>query len=105
YHDDLSVVPAHELRSDAGVQVPSDYQLPENAPEGMSLVTIPGGDYAVATHMGPYSGLGDAWARFCGQAAPALGRPLSYFTFEIYVNDCDSVAPEDIRTDLYCSVV
>lgn len=105
YHDDLCTIPPHELRSDAGVQVPTGYQLPDDAPDGMSLITIPGGEYAVATHMGPYSGLGDAWARFLGQAAPALGRQLSYFTFEIYVNDCFKVAPEDIQTDLYCSVV
>lgn len=104
YHDDLSVVPPHELRSDAGVVVPADYELPAGAPEGLSFTSIPGGDYAIATHMGPYSGLGDAWARFLGQAAPALGRPLSYFTFEVYVNDCSQVAPEDIQTDLYCSV-
>jgi len=104
YHDDPSVVPQTQLRSDACLQVPDDYQLGETGGLDLRIDTVPGGEYAVATHMGSYAGLNDAWARFLGQAAPSLGRELGMYTFEIYVNDCSKVPEEEVRTDLYVSL-
>ncbi|MCW5936527.1 MAG: AraC family transcriptional regulator [Fimbriimonadaceae bacterium] len=102
FHDDPGSVPAGELRSDACIAVPPGYTLPDDTPVGVTMLEIAGGDYAVATHMGSYEGLSDAWARFAGQAVPATGRePAPSASFEVYVNDCTKVPLEEVRTDLY----
>ncbi len=104
WYDDPGATPAHELRSDACLIVADDFELPsrgEGDPD-LRLTTVSPGEYAVGTHMGSYEGLGDAWARFCGQALPNLGREVADSpSFEVYVNDCTAVRIEEVRTDLY----
>lgn len=106
FRDIPDMVPAAELRSDACIVVANDFELPNTEGLDLRLDKVSAGEYATATHMGSYEGLGDAWARFCGQAVPKLGREISMDSpsFEIYRNDCRVVPPEDVRTDLYMKV-
>lgn len=100
--DDPSTVPAEELRSDACIVVPESFKLGDLG--GLDLRTdhVVGGEYAVVTHLGPYDGLGEAWGTFCKEALPALGRETAPGpTFEMYVNDCSTVPPAEVRTDLF----
>ena len=102
YYDSPDTVAAQDLRSDACMIVESDFELPDTEGLDIRLETIREGEYATITHMGPYEGIGDAWARFCGQALPALGRETDEApSFEIYRNDCSKVKPEELQTDLY----
>ena len=105
YHDNPSETPPQELKSDACLQVSEDFKLENSNGLELRVDEVPGGTYARATHWGPYEGLGDAWARFLGQAVPSLGKEPGPITFEIYMNDCSQVKPEEIQTDLYCSVL
>lgn len=105
YHDDPCLVPAEELRSDAAIVVGDDYELPSENPLGLTLGQIPGGEYATAIHLGSYEGLGDAWGHFTSEAIPATGRtPTDGACFEMYMNDCRDVPPDEVRTDLYVPV-
>jgi AraC family transcriptional regulator len=100
YQDDPETVPVAELRSDACAIVADDFTTDDPT---VQVLTLPGGRYAVATHLGAYSGLGAAWGRFIGEWLPTSGHTLdaSRPCFEIYVNECNAVPVEEIRTDLY----
>ncbi len=68
----------------------------------MGVQVISGGDYAVATHKGPYDHLIRTYAELCGQWIPAQGRQMrSEPSFEVYVNSPDETAPENLLTDVY----
>ena len=104
FHDMPDAVPTHEHRSDACVTVGPDVTLPADAAEmNIRLETVQGGEYGVGIYYGPYDGLGDAWARFGGQAIPKLSREIDWNVpaFEMHMNDCTKVDPKDLRTDLY----
>ncbi len=102
YYDNPDEVAAYDLRSEACMMVGNGFALPETDGLDLRILTIQGGDHAMFTHMGPYDGIGDAWAMFFGQALPKLGRECAEGpTFEIYRNDCRVVKPEELRTDLY----
>lgn len=97
-HDDPDVTPSERIRYDACVTVGEDFE-----PQGeVGIQTIPGGEYAVTTHEGPYDTLGETYARLCGEWAPRSGREFrSAPCFEVYLNDPESEAPEDLLTDVY----
>ncbi len=102
YDDDPESTPAAELRSHAGVTVAEEVELPA----GLETLRLPRGSYARATHVGPYDGLGDAWARLLGVWLPASGRRLGPGgAFESYRNTPGDTAPGDLLTDLYVHVV
>ena len=66
------------------------------------MQVIPGGDYAVLTHIGPYSGLGASYAQLFGQWLPRSGRRLRPTpSFEAYLNSPENTAPEDLIVDLH----
>jgi DNA gyrase inhibitor GyrI len=68
----------------------------------LRVLVIPGGDYAVTTHFGPYQKLGETYAKLLGQWLPRSGRELrSTPCFEVYLNDPQSTEPEDLLTDIY----
>jgi AraC family transcriptional regulator len=99
FRDDPGTVAASELRSDAGIVVPEGFTT--DAP-GIQVFDIPANEYAVATHVGSYEGLGDAWGRFIGEWFPHGGREFgSGPCFEIYVKDCSQVPQEQLVTELY----
>jgi AraC family transcriptional regulator len=97
-HDDPEVTPPDKIRYDACVTVGDRF-----APQGeIGVQTIAGGEYAVATHFGSYETLGETYARLMGQWLPRSGRELRPAAcFEIYLNDPNSTAPEDLLTDIH----
>lgn len=101
YHDDPEVTSPADLRADAGVIVRAEAPLLE----GLSEIVIPAGSYARMTHVGPYTRLGDGWARFMGgwlvKSGHRVGPGVSY---ERYLNTPMDTRPEDLRTDLYLSI-
>lgn len=97
-HDDPDVTPADKLRYDACIPVAPDFR-----PEGeVGVQQLAGGDYAVATHRGPYEKLNESYRRLYGEWLPASGRePRSAPAFEVYRNSPMNAAPEDLLTDIY----
>ncbi|MCZ6794322.1 MAG: AraC family transcriptional regulator [Planctomycetota bacterium] len=97
-HDDPEVTPSGKLRYDACVTVGDEFE-----PDGdVGAQTVTGGDYAVATHSGPYDDLGNTYASLFGQWMPASGRePRSAPCLEVYLNDPGSTEPEDLLTEVH----
>lgn len=97
-HDDPDVTPPEKIRYDACVAVGESFE-----PQGeIGVQTIAGGDYAVATHYGPYAKLSESYAMLLGQWLPRSGRALrSAPSFELYVNDPNTTAPEDLVTQIH----
>jgi AraC family transcriptional regulator len=97
-HDDPEVTPQEKIRYDACVTVDEQF-----VPQGeIGVQTIPGGEHAVTTHFGSYETLGESYARLLGQWLPRSGRELRATPcFEIYLNDPNSTAPEDLVTDIH----
>ena len=97
-HDDPEVTPPEKLRYDACIPVDADVR-----PEGdIGIQEIRGGEYAVATHAGPYNKLIETYAKLFGQGIPRLGRePASAPCLEVYLNDPESTDPDELLTDIY----
>lgn len=97
-HDDPEVTPPERLRYDACIVVNDGV-----APEGdVGVQTIAGGEYAVATHRGPYERLGETYAALLGQWLPAHRRePLAAPAFEVYRNSPFNTPPEQLVTDIH----
>jgi AraC family transcriptional regulator len=97
-HDDPEVTPQDRIRYDACVSVDETF-----VPEGeIGVQVIPGGEYAITTHFGPYQKLGETYTKLLGQWLPRSGRELrSAPCFEVYLNDPQSTEPEDLITDIY----
>lgn len=101
YDDPESTAPA-ELTSDACIIIDDSAVITVELGDAYRIETISGGAYAVATHQGPYSQLGDAWDQFLGSAVPVLGRALAPLPcYELYVNDCSKVPESEVLTELY----
>lgn len=97
-HDDPEVTPPEKIRYDACVTVDEKF-VPE---DDLGVQVIPGGEFAVTTHIGPYEKLGDTWAKLMGQWLPRSGRELrSSPCLEIYLTDPENTDPEDLITDLH----
>ncbi len=98
YHDDPSKTPENKLRSDAAITIPTKTKLPP----GLTELKLPAGRYAHATHVGPYTGLGDAWGHVRNEWLPTsaekLGKRMSY---EVYRNTPMNAKPHELVTDLY----
>lgn len=100
--DDPAKVPHAELRSDALFIVDSDFDV---FAEELIVYDIPEDTYATVTYRGSYSGLEDAWNKFVGDAIPSSGREFEPgYCFEWYVDDCQEVPEEQLRTELYMPV-
>jgi AraC family transcriptional regulator len=97
-HDDPHVTPAERLRCDACLATDRPFQ-----PEGeVGTQEIPGGEYAVTAHRGPYEKLPETYARLYGDWLPASGRePAESPGFQLYRNSPQDTAPEDLLTDVY----
>ncbi len=97
-HDDPEVTPPEKIRYDACITVPEG--VTAEGPVG--VMDIGGGDYAMARHEGPYSGLHACYAALCGVELPKLGREPAYApSIEIYLNDPATTPPKDLRTEIY----
>jgi AraC family transcriptional regulator len=102
WYDDPDITPVEELRSDAGAFVPDDFVSDDPR---VHVVDIAGGAYAVATHIGPYDGLSNAWGELCGKWLPASGHTFGEGScFEVYLDDCAKTPPAELRTELYVPI-
>lgn len=97
-HDDPEVTPPEKLRYDACVTVNDSFE-----PAGdIGVQTIPGGEFAMTTHVGPYDGFVTTYAWLFGRGIPSLGRePALAPCLEFYLNNPESTDPEDLITDIY----
>jgi AraC family transcriptional regulator len=101
YHDDPESVAPDDLRSDAGLVVPAEIDLPHTVVER----TLPAGRYARTEHAGPYDRLGDTWTRFMGEWLPASGHRIrAGVSYECYKNTPMETPPDALRTDLYVPI-
>jgi AraC family transcriptional regulator len=100
-HDDPDVTPDDKIRYDAAIPVSRPV-----APEGeFGAMELAGGRYAVATHRGPYAGLGHAYQRVYGAWLPGSGYELrDEPAFEQYLNTPQTATPEDLLTLLYIPI-
>lgn len=97
-HDDPTITKPEEIRYDAAIPVGDGVSV--EAP--VTIGSMPGGEYAVITHQGPYDGLEEAYGIVMGQWLPQSGREMrdSPF-FEIYRNDPCTTPPEQLLTDIH----
>ena len=97
-YDDPEITPPDKIRYDACVKVDESFQ-----PEGeIGVQVLPGGDFARTTHFGPYENLKHTYAALLGQWLPSTDRRFKLEpTREVYLNDPESTAPEDLVTDIF----
>lgn len=96
-YDCPDTVPASELRSDAGIVVGADSVLPVDVDE----LVISGGSYVRGIHIGPYSGLPDAWNVFSAEVRNRGYVTTGTTSIEIYVSDPRSCPVDELLTELY----
>ena len=96
-HDTPSLTPASMLRYDACVTVG-----PEVVAEGETTIgEIPGGEYAVLLHKGPYEGLEASYRHIYQEWLPKSGRRAALLPpYEVYVNTPETTAPEELLTEI-----
>lgn len=96
-YDDPAVTAPQQLRYDACVTVGPSFR-----PSGdVGVQEIPGGDYAVVTHFGPYERLNDTYTALFGRWLPRSGRQLrDNACVEHYLNSPENTAPSDLVTDI-----
>lgn len=97
-HDDPDVTPPEKIRYDTCVPVSAEFE-----PEGdVGVQVIGGGEYAVATHRGPYERLNETYAALLGRWLPEHNRePKTGPCFEVYRNNPMTTAPENLLTDVH----
>ncbi|QGY43775.1 helix-turn-helix domain-containing protein [Maribellus comscasis] len=100
-HDDPKITEAEKLRYDACVAISKNI-----APEGeIGVQEIPGGEYAVFTHKGPYEKLENTYAYIFGKWLSESGKELrNVHSFEKYLNAPENTKPEKLRTEIYIPV-
>jgi AraC family transcriptional regulator len=97
YYDDPDTVPTATLRSHACIPVRDGGE----APAGFEIVTLEGGEVAVATHRGPYAGLSESYRALFSQWLPASGREAAHRPcHEVYVSDARVTPEADLITEI-----
>ncbi len=97
-HDDPSVTAPEKIRYDAAITVSVDVA----AEPPVEADILPGGEYAVCSHKGPYDKLEDTYKAIMGQWLPQSGREFrGGQTFEVYRNNPDTTPPEQLLTDIH----
>ncbi|MDO9632698.1 MAG: GyrI-like domain-containing protein, partial [Humidesulfovibrio sp.] len=97
-HDDPSVTKPEAIRYDAAITV----EGPAQAEPPVASETLPGGEYAIITHKGPYEKLEDTYKTIMGQWLPQSGREFrGTQTFEVYRNNPTTTPPDELLTDIH----
>ena len=97
-HDEPEVTEPNKLRYDACLTVNDQFK----ATGEIGVQEIPGGQYAIVIHRGPYDTLEETYRRLFREWVPTSGRELRSFPcFEVYRNDPSTARPEDLVTDIY----
>lgn len=96
-HDDPSTTAPELIRYDACVSVG-----PEVEPEGeLGVMELPGGDYAVARHKGPYEEMEKSYMWLYGVWLPQSGRePAPGPGYEEYLNSPENTPPQELLTEI-----
>jgi AraC family transcriptional regulator len=96
--DNPHVTPPDKLRYDACLAVDGPVE-----PEGeIGTQEIPGGEYAVVTHKGPYEMLYTTYSNLYGSWFPSSGRePADSPGFQHYRTTPRETPPDDLVTDIY----
>jgi AraC family transcriptional regulator len=101
YPDDPEI--GKTVRCDAGVVFADGVQPP--VVDGLAYQTLPGGRWAIFTHVGPYDTLWQSWQAIYRDWLPTAGYELrEAIPFEDYVNDPSQVPPDQLRTELYIPI-
>lgn len=100
YHGD----PMDVFDLELGFPVEAAPTAPIDAPTGAQIIgaALPTGDATATTHLGPYDGLGAAWAGLV-ERANAAGLSSRGILIDVYVSDPGAAAGE-LRTDLILPV-
>jgi len=98
-HDDPTIIAPENLRYDAAVTV----EAPMTVEPPVVADILPGGEYAVTTHKGPYEELEETYKRIMGQWLPQSGREIreGFWCFEVYRNNPYATPPEELLTDVH----
>lgn len=101
-YDDPYVTPSGKIRYDACITL----NRPIEPPPEIGTQIIPGGKYAVATHLGSYDGLINAYRDLYGKWLPQSGYQLKNNTvsFEKYINTSKENTSEDLITEIWLEV-
>lgn len=95
--DDPRDTPEDQCRYDAGIT--ADVHMP--CPEGLMEQILPGGDYAIVLHKGPYDTLPETWQWIGEVAFPSLGRECrDQPPFERYLNSPADTPPDELLTEI-----
>jgi len=98
YYDDPAATPVSALRADACVAVP-DGLTPVNE---LQVREIRGGRYAVVLHVGPYAELDRPYKWLYGTWLAQSGEePDNSPIVEEYLNDARTVAPTQLKTEIW----
>jgi len=100
-HDDPKVTEPEKLRYDACIVVSKEIK-----PDGeIGVQEIPGGKYAVFTHMGPYENFQNSYNYIFGTWIAESGVTLrDVRSFEKYLNSPDDTKPEKLLTEIYVPI-
>jgi AraC family transcriptional regulator len=103
YYDDPSAVADDELRSKACLEIARPDEVEFEAP--VSRVDVPGGEFAVLTHVGPYAQLCFGYQWLYGEWLPNSGREAGEApVFEVYLNNPRDTAPMELVTEIWLAV-
>lgn len=87
----------------ADIEVGFVVDRPVEAGGGVLPSELPAGEYATATHVGPYDGLQQSWGAL-GDWIREQGRTSGQTVFEVYVDEPDSTNADVVATDLFWSL-
>lgn len=101
-HDDPNTTESSRIRYDAGVTLPEEF-----VPDDFVFVReVPGQEYAVTVHKGPYPTLTHVWATLFWDWLPASSRrPAASPLMEQYLSDPYLDNDEDLVTRLYLPLI
>lgn len=97
-HDDPAITPPEKLRYDAALTIDRPVE-----PQGeIGVTSIPGGEFAVLTHRGPYTSIGETYQILFELWLPRSGREVRDEPgFEHYLNMPMNTKPEDLLTAIH----
>jgi len=99
--DSNTSTPPEKLRADAAVTIDDSFA----GDADLQVQTLPGGKFAVGTHAGSYSELGNSWNALCGEGLAKKGLKIRIAAcFEIYLNDPRTTPEAELRTELYLPI-
>lgn len=101
-HDDPAVTAPENIRYDAAVSVTNEPDVSGD----IHLGEIPGGDYGVYLHTGPYEGLQAVYDDLFSKWLPSSGREMrSIPAFEVYLNSPETTPPAELKTEIWVPLV